>query len=409
MITDLNQPAQGDLTASDNKRSDSDTEDEYNHHAFLKSNHQRYLELRRDEVVQQRKTEYQKGKDKNKKRSTRKKQKIQTDDSMEEVEAFSGGGEDSNAMWRLTPDGWDQVGNLTIAQATGPMAQIEGLTGDGTHEREASQRDPSGQGVVYDDAETSEGEETEGVEASDEDMTGPIPAWPALPRAMSVDANFEVIEAPETRRRFSEEPGSTQMATTRRIGPIVNGLDEEYQTPVEYATEVLGLETGSQSEEDDTSIQQRTETEGSTVAVEQDSLTERVLTLAEYQRALMGDDYNTIYDSSEAERKDSATGSVTDAIFSKEFPEPSRLTAVIPFTRQQRESLRSRQHSSPPPSPSPSPGFSYGYTAAYREPISRISRKRNPRAKRAADNETQFEGQARKPLKHKVRQLTAFG
>jgi len=120
----------------------------------------------------------------------------------------------------------------------------------------------------------------------------------------------------------------------------------------------------------------------------------------------MDDDYNTMYDSSEAGRKDSATDSDTDVIFSKEVLEPSRLTAAIPFTRQQRESLRSRRHSSPSPNSSPSPDFPYGYTAAFREPISRMSRKRNTRV---GEDERQFGGQARKPLKNKVRQLTAFG
>jgi len=202
------------------------------------------------------------------------------------------------------------------------------------------------------------------------------------------------------------------LATLRRLGPIANELEEDLRSPVQYANDMLDLDIEDQAEEDEDQEQARTE--GSMSTSGDSSSTERVLTLAEFQEALMSDEYHQSHQSSETEsktesepeRKDSATEADSDTIPDSGVSESS-MNPSIPFTNEQRASLLSRQLPSPPRSLPPSRDFPYGYRHAKgKRSLSNIY---NRRAKKAADQIERLGGQARKPLKKKARQLTAFG
>jgi len=330
---------------------------------------------------------------------------------MEEVEAFFGGGEDNEAIWRLSPEQAEEVGHvdteladLTMTQVLSPMGQIEGLAVD---EQAVLMKYLRDGGVVPDKPSKDDAEHMEGVEASSRVISGPPTAWPALPRAASLDAEINTTGVSETRRRFSDDPSTFQMAVIRIIGLTRDELEPNTLTPVEYARHVLGYDSSSDEEEGRTT--QRQEDAERMQMASRRAAPRRVPTLAEYQASLMGDDDTSVPETLESSIKDSAAESKTQSDTVMETTESTMGAPTIPFTRWQRDSLRERRNSSPSFSPSPSPDFPYGYTTADEATIVPLFNPRNYGFGTADDDEDQSTGQARKPLKSKARQLTALG
>ncbi|GAB7346089.1 hypothetical protein MBLNU457_4847t2 [Dothideomycetes sp. NU457] len=397
----LNQEVQGSLHPREERGIDSDSDDEYETSTFFRgrSNYQeQYLQRERAKILGNRRKVSKQREDDIK----------QTEDSMEEVEAFFGGGEDSEAMWRLSPDQAEEVGHvdteladLKMTQALSPMGQIEGLAVD---EQEILMQYLTSGGIVPDKPTKNEPERMEGVEVSSRVTSGPPSGWPALPRVASVDAESRTDEVPETRRRFSDDPSASRMAVLRIIGLPEDELEQDTLTPVEYARQLLGLDLSS-DEEEETPRQRQDDEESTRMATPP----WRIPSLAEYQASMTGNDDSSDPGTIEALRKDSGAESRKQSDTVIESTETSSPGHTIPFTRWQRDSLRGRRNSSPSFRSSPSPDFPHGYTTADEATILPLFTRSNYAIDTADDDEDESAGQVRQPLKNKVRQLTAFG